>query len=146
METARFGSRFSAWFIDWIGVGLAAGVLAGLLGLVTGLYSGTDSDLLALLVGGLALLMAAVLWLVQFLYFGYFWSKDGQSLGMKALGIQVVRRNEEPLSFLRAGLRGTVGYWISGLIFGLGYIWAAFDHDGEAWHDKIFDTRVLERR
>jgi uncharacterized RDD family membrane protein YckC len=37
-------------------------------------------------------------------------------------------------------LRGTVGYWISGLVFGLGFIWAAFDGRKEAWHDKLFDT------
>jgi uncharacterized RDD family membrane protein YckC len=48
------------------------------------------------------------------------------------------------MSYVRAALRGTVGYWISGFIFGLGYIWAAFDSDKEAWHDKLFDTSVIE--
>ena len=44
----------------------------------------------------------------------------------------------------RGGFRGTIGYWISGLIFGLGFIWAAFDQDKEAWHDKLFDTWVVQ--
>jgi uncharacterized RDD family membrane protein YckC len=29
------------------------------------------------------------------------------------------------------------------LLFGLGYIWAAFDANNETWHDKIFDTWVV---
>ena len=37
----------------------------------------------------------------------------------------------------------TLGYWISGFFLRLGYIWAAFDADGAAWHDKLFDTRVV---
>jgi uncharacterized RDD family membrane protein YckC len=32
---------------------------------------------------------------------------------------------------------------VSGFFFGLGFIWAAFDANGEAWHDKIFATRVV---
>jgi uncharacterized RDD family membrane protein YckC len=35
------------------------------------------------------------------------------------------------------------GYAVSGFFFGLGFIWAAFDANGEAWHDKIFATRVV---
>jgi uncharacterized RDD family membrane protein YckC len=63
---------------------------------------------------------------------------------MKVIGIKVLSRNTGGLlSFVMAGLRGSVGYWISGLICGLGYIWAAFDAKQEAWHDKIFGTTVV---
>ena len=62
---------------------------------------------------------------------------------MKLRNMKVVRRDDEPLSFVRAGLRGTVCYWISSLIFNLGFIWAAFDEEKETWHDKIFDTWVV---
>jgi uncharacterized RDD family membrane protein YckC len=62
---------------------------------------------------------------------------------MKMLNIQVVGQDGQPLSFLRAGLRGSVGYWISGFIFSLGFIWAAFDAKKEAWHDKLFKTWVV---
>ena len=79
----------------------------------------------------------------QFLYYGYFWSKDGQSPGKKLLGVMVVQKDGRSMSFVKAGLRGTLGYWISGLIFGLGFIWAIFDTDNETWHDMIFGTRVI---
>ena len=63
---------------------------------------------------------------------------------MSIFDIKVVRTDGEPVGFIRSGLRGTVGYWISGLIFGIGYIWAAFDIRRQAWHDKIFDTIVVK--
>jgi len=65
---------------------------------------------------------------------------------MKLTGIKVVQRDGNLQSYVRAALRGTVGYWISALIFGLGFIWAAFDSEKEAWHDKIFDTSVVEAK
>ena len=47
------------------------------------------------------------------------------------------------MTFLRSSLRGTFGYWVSGLIFGLGYLWALIDANNETWHDKIFETWVV---
>ena len=62
---------------------------------------------------------------------------------MKLTNVRVVRRNSDAkISFLRGGLRGTLGYYISGLLFSLGYLWALFDGNKETWHDKIFDTWV----
>ncbi len=43
-----------------------------------------------------------------------------------------------------AAFRGTLGYYISGLVFSLGFIWAAFDSRKETWHDKLFDTWVVQ--
>jgi uncharacterized RDD family membrane protein YckC len=87
--------------------------------------------------------MFPILILLQFIYFGYLWSSSGQSVGMKLLEIRVDDSGGGKVSFLRAGLRGTLGYAVSGFFFGLGFIWAAFDANGEAWHDKIFATRVV---
>ena len=99
--------------------------------------------LFGMLVGVASMVIAFTLLLLQFLYFGWLWSTSGQSLGMRVANIRVVRRDGSSLSLVRAGLRGTVGYWISGLVFGLGFIWAAFDGRKEGWHDKLFDTSVL---
>jgi uncharacterized RDD family membrane protein YckC len=141
---ASFLSRFFAWFLDGVIMGILAFVLALIIGLIAGLGASTESSILGFLSGVLILVMIIVLFLFQFVYFGYFWGKDGQTLGMKMLNMKVVRRNGEDLSFWRAAFRGTIGYWISALIFYLGYIWAAFDSEQEAWHDKIFDTWVVE--
>lgn len=146
MVKATFLNRFIAWFLDGIIMGVLALILGLVIGLVVSLGASTDSAILNFLSLALFFVLFIIIVLFQFFYFGYFWSKDGQSLGMKIVNVQVTRRNGEGLSFWRAAFRGTVGYWISSLIFYLGYLWAAIDDENEAWHDKIFDTSVVEAK
>tara|TARA_R110002073_G_scaffold333107_1_gene520172 strand:+ start:470 stop:904 length:435 start_codon:yes stop_codon:yes gene_type:complete len=35
------------------------------------------------------------------------------------------------------------GYYVSGLIFALGFIWIAFDKRKQGWHDKLAGTLVI---
>ncbi len=136
MDKASFVSRLVAWIVDV----MVIGIISWILSIVLGALGGSDGFVLGLL----AAIVFFVALFLQFLYYGYLWSKDGQSLGMKLTNIRVVRRHHsgESISFLRAGLRGTFGYWLSALVFGLGYLWAVLDVDKETWHDKIFDTWV----
>lgn len=108
------------------------------------LMGNTDSDFVVIMAIMLACMLVIVILVIQFLYFGYFWSTSGQSLGMKLLDMKVVRQDGGELSFLTAGLRGSLGYWISSLVFNLGFLWAAFDQEKETWHDKIFKTWVVK--
>jgi len=143
MEKAGFLGRLLAYILD--------GILIGIIGLVGGLVigglvylmSGSDSDFVIVLIIALSCMLFLFILLIQFVYFGYFWSKSGQTIGMKLLNMKVVRQDGEQLTFLRAGLRGSVGYWISSLVFNLGFLWAAFDEEKETWHDKIFETWVV---
>jgi uncharacterized RDD family membrane protein YckC len=148
MTKASFLSRFWAWIIDQAVLVLLSFVIAIVFGALVGLLSGSESQFLSFLAGMLTLFMLGLLFLLQFIYFGSQWHHDGQSIGMHVARVKVVLRGTDaaPLSFWRAAFRGTVGYWISGLIFGLGYIWAAFDDHGETWHDKLFDTWVIDVR
>ena len=143
-EFAGFFSRFLAWLIDGIAMAVLAFIVAFIAGGCIALTAGSQGDFLSFLSGSLACLLLVILAAFQFFYFGYFWSKDGQSIGMKLVNVRVIRQNQsEPISFWRAAFRGTLGYYISSLIFGLGYIWAAFDGNKEAWHDKLFNTWVV---
>jgi uncharacterized RDD family membrane protein YckC len=145
MEHAGFGSRFFAWLIDGILMGILAGVCAGCAFGAAALAASGDDSFFGVLAALLAFFLFVVVAFFQFVYFGYLWSRDGQSLGMKMLSMRVVRRNSSELcSFWRAGLRGSAGYWISGLVFSLGYLWALIDANKETWHDKIFDTWVVK--
>ena len=144
MNRAGFLPRFLAFLIDNIALSVIAWLLSLLLLPFVGIADqSSGATLFGLIAGTVAMVIGFILLLLQFLYFGWLWSTSGQSLGMRVVNIRVVRRDGSSLSMIRAGLRGTVGYWISGLIFGLGFIWAAFDSRKEAWHDKLFDTTVL---
>lgn len=60
------------------------------------------------------------------------------------MDIRVVQPDGHSLSFVMAGLRGSLGYVLSGLIFGLGYLWFFVDKQQETWYDKIFNTVALK--
>jgi uncharacterized RDD family membrane protein YckC len=145
MPKATFGTRAIAWFGDLLVMVALATIISFIFGPLIGLTAGRESSFLGLISAALAILWMALLFFLQFLYFGYFWSKNGQSIGMRWLHCRVIRRNkEDELSFLRAALRGSVGYWLSALIFYIGYLWAIWDNDSETWHDKVFDTWVVQ--
>lgn len=145
MPKATFGTRAMAWFGDLLVTVALATIISFILGPLIGLTANRDSAFLGLVSGALAAIWILSLLFLQFLYFGYFWSKNGQSFGMRWLQIRVVRRNkEDSISFMRAGLRGSVGYWLSSVVFYIGYLWALWDDDRETWHDKVFDTWVVQ--
>ncbi len=144
MSRAGFLQRFIAFIIDMIIVGAVSGVLSSFYGFNPSevIRAGGEAATAMASKGGIT--TGLIHTLLEFVYFGYFWSSSGQSLGMKLLGIKVINRNTATLlSFVMAGLRGSIGYWISSLICGLGYLWALWDSKGEAWHDKIFGTTVV---
>ncbi len=144
MRYGGFWKRFGAWVLDW----LITGFLAAMLGMAAlsliALALSLDGILFDLIARFLAWVMIGVLLVLHFLYYGFFWSRHGNSLGMKAFEIKVERTTPgATISFFRAGLRGTLGYYLSALLFGIGYLWALIDRRKQALHDKLFDTVVV---
>jgi uncharacterized RDD family membrane protein YckC len=73
----------------------------------------------------------------------YFWTK-GQSIGKHILGLKVIDSfTGEQLSFGKMALRETIGKFISGFVFCLGYFWILTDNDNQGWHDKLVDSKVM---
>jgi len=70
----------------------------------------------------------------------------GQTVGKMILGIRVVRADGRPMEWSRMLGRCTLGYMISAGPLGLGWIWALWDSEQRAWHDKIFSTYVVRTK
>ncbi|MGH7616765.1 MAG: RDD family protein [Gemmatimonadaceae bacterium] len=71
--------------------------------------------------------------------------REGLTPGKKLMGLQVVDQQTGQIpGFGKMFIREFVGRFVSGLIFGLGYLWAIIDKNGQAWHDKIANTVVLK--
>ena len=70
---------------------------------------------------------------------------NGQTLGKVLFKMRVVKKNGRRISILDALLRNVFGYTVS-QIFLLGYLWAIFDEEQQAWHDKMAGTIVLDER
>lgn len=145
MNRASFLSRFLAWLIDLIIIVILSYLFVIIVFLFVGIIGQTTGGLPEPFAFLISQALIIPVFLLQFIYFGYFWQKSGQSIGKGMMGIKVVKSNGDPLSFWISGLRGSFGYWVSNLVFGLGYLWALFDSNQETWHDKLFKTTVLKK-
>ena len=75
-------------------------------------------------------------------YFGWFWTHGGQTLGMLAWRIRVVRLDGSGLRWRNVGVRLAAAL-LSWLVVGLGYLWLYFDRERLTWHDRLSATRVV---
>lgn len=75
-------------------------------------------------------------------FFAWFWTHGGQTVGMLAWKLRVIRRDGTPLGWPDAGLRFAAAL-VSLAPFGLGYVWALVDRDGCTLHDRLSHTRVV---
>jgi uncharacterized RDD family membrane protein YckC len=72
-----------------------------------------------------------------------FWVKLFGTPGKLLMGCQVVDADSaEPVS-IRQGVMRYLGYYVSALPLGLGFLWIAWDPRKQGFHDKIANTVVL---
>ncbi len=154
-ELSGWWRRAGAEIIDWFIVAIVAGIVSGILGLGnTFQFDTADSGSNAAVhFDGWALLV----------YFGFSIAfmagvmaySNGQTLGMMATSIRVVREDGSKINFGFAFYRENV---IKGFVFGwlaiftlyiatlLNYLWPLWDDGNQALHDKICNTRVVRDR
>jgi uncharacterized RDD family membrane protein YckC len=80
--------------------------------------------------------------MVVFAYFGISWTRGGQTLGMLAWHIRVVRVDGARLRWRDAAAR-LLAAVLSWLPAGMGYLWLLVDRDRLTWHDRLSRTRVV---
>jgi hypothetical protein len=87
--------------------------------------------------------------IINLIFIGYetIFSCGGRvTIGKALVGISVVKSDESGyLSFSRAFLR-SLGYYISAVLLGCGFLWALFDTRHRSLHDLIGGSVVIERR
>ena len=76
-------------------------------------------------------------------YFVAFWAWKGTTIGGIVCNIRVVRVDGAPLRFVDAFVRGLSSI-LSFVALGLGCFWILRDPQGQAWHDKIAGTYVVQ--
>jgi len=78
---------------------------------------------------------------VCFAYFGGFWVKGGQTLGMRAWQLRVIRNSGRALGWGDAVKRFT-GLCLAVITLGLGFFWMPADTRHSNW-DKLCGIRVI---
>jgi uncharacterized RDD family membrane protein YckC len=76
------------------------------------------------------------------LFFGTFWTRRGQTLGMASWRLRVEREDGSLLTWGDT-VKRLAAALLSWLPLGLGYFWIVFDREGRAWHDRLSRTRVV---
>ncbi len=90
----------------------------------------------------LALAYRLVLLLLVVGFYGLFWTRRGQTLGMASWRLRVEREDGQLLTWGDT-LRRLAWTLLSLLPFGLGFAWILLDPQRRAWHDRLSRTRVV---
>jgi uncharacterized RDD family membrane protein YckC len=153
---ASHGPRLVAYIIDALIVGLVISVVVVLMSIVffagPGMSGVTSSDFqngevtpaMAASAFGFVLI-TIIIAILALAYFPWFWARSGQTPGMRMFGLYVVRDSDGGKISTGQAILRLIGYWISGLVFYLGFIWVFVDSRRRGWHDLIAGTVVIER-
>lgn len=131
--------RLLAYLID---VAIWILVFEGLLWWITS--ARTTEQLLGSLLGTIILLIFSIT-ICQMFYVTLMTGWFGGTLGKIFSGLKIVNSQGQLLSFWRAFFRNVLGYWVSGMLFGLGFVWIFIDEKRRAWHDMMADSLVVTR-
>lgn len=133
-------SRALGLVIDGVFVNLAFTAAVAVVTLAVNAVGGGGSD-----ASGLAIAVGSTAWLAfGAVYLVGFWSLAGQTPGMRFLGI---RLSEGRLPLGRS-LKRLLGFWLSVITFGIGFLGIVFGAQRRGWDDRMSKTDVVydERR
>lgn len=140
-----FWQRFAAMLIDFIIILIPVFVISTIYAL-----SLSQSELLSISRRETTLNIPSWLSLVVDLlglaYFYVLTLNGGQTLGKRAMRIKIIRLDGQKPDWITSALRQFLGYTLSTIPFLLGFIWAGWDAQKQAWHDKLARTLVVDSR
>jgi uncharacterized RDD family membrane protein YckC len=137
LPTARVLRRFGAMLYDaLLVVALLMVVTAAFLPLTGGEALTPDR------LGAFELVYRLLLLFVIVVFFGWFWTHRGQTLGMAAWRLRVQKLDGSAIGWSDA-LKRMAAAVVAWLPLGLGYFWIWIDRDQLAWPDRWTGTRVV---
>jgi uncharacterized RDD family membrane protein YckC len=98
------------------------------------------------LIHGAALVLLLQILLLPFLFIVYtvlMLNRFGGTIGKLLSGIKVVNLEAKNLTVKESLFRYLVGYFVSGVCYGLGFLWVLRDKEKKGWHDHISNTKVI---
>lgn len=88
-------------------------------------------------------LFTLYLLVVTFVFFGWFWTHGGQTLGMRAWRLKVINEDGSGISWGKALVRFLLA-GLSWLILFLGFLWALVDGNKQTLHDRLSKTMLIQ--
>jgi len=82
---------------------------------------------------------------ISFFFFGWFWTHGGQTPGMKAWNLYLVKPNGKFIDWNLA-LKRYLAALLSWTIAGMGFSWILLNRGKLAWHDMLTNTRIVRHK
>ena len=137
-EQAGFGLRYGAWMFDFLITLIAIMTFTFVVTAVSRRsVVGSNRDLV------IVMALTVLLFVLNFVVLA---GREGQSAGMRILGIRIARVDGRPFTIKDAAIRHLVGYPLSVAAFFLGFLWMLWDPRQQGWHDKLARTIVVMSR
>ena len=137
-EQAGFGLRYGAWMFDFLITLIAIMTFTFVVTAVSRRsVVGSNRDLV------IVMALTVLLFVLNFVVLA---GREGQSAGMRILGIRIARVDGRPFTIKDAAVRHLVGYPLSVAAFFLGFLWMLWDPRQQGWHDKLARTIVVMSR
>ncbi len=89
-----------------------------------------------------AKLFFVYLLVLGYLFFGWFWTHGGQTLGMRAWKLEVITFDGKRINWTQALFRYVYSI-MSWIPFGAGYLWMLFDKNKLTFHDRVSKTAIV---
>lgn len=86
--------------------------------------------------------LSLTLFLTLYGFFGYFWTRSGQTLGMQVWNIRIQNDDNSSITWLQA-LARLLGCFASLMAFGLGYAWILIDANKRSWQCMLSRTSLV---
>jgi uncharacterized RDD family membrane protein YckC len=138
---APHGPRLVAYIVDSILlVGLAA-IISLPLAAALGVAAAGGDEPIAVAFG---VLIFAALLAVTLGYFPFFWASGGATPGMRLFRLRLVRDHDGGPVGWGAALLRLLGFWVSSLVFYLGFAWILIDSRRRGWHDLLAGTVMVQ--
>jgi len=88
-------------------------------------------------------ILTLFLFMTLYCFFGYFWTRTGQTLGMQVWHIRIQNTNSTSISWIQVLMR-MIGATLSIFSLGFGYLWTLLDHKKRSWQCLLSNTEVVQ--
>ena len=88
------------------------------------------------------LIWVSVALLASPIYFITLFATTGQTIGKAVMGVRVVRLDGRAMTF-KTGTVRWLGYFVSVITLGLGFVWVIVDSRRQGFHDRLANTSVI---
>ena len=78
-----------------------------------------------------------------FLFYVWFWSHGGQTLGMKTWMLRLESDDGSKITPKQAAIRSLAAI-LSWCVFGLGFLWCFIDKNKRSWHDILSSSHLVQ--